>query len=123
MYLGFSGEVQPGQVTGAIHAVRAPSSGTEASAAWTADLGAGRVSASPTLGDDGTIYAVGGPGRLTAISPAGQIKWTAQVGPAVKGSPGNRLRWHHLLSQQRRKSVRRGTTERNGYRRQCAMGI
>jgi len=45
------------------------------------------VSASPTLGDDGTIYAVGGPGKLTAISPAGQIKWTGQVGPAVKGSP------------------------------------
>jgi outer membrane protein assembly factor BamB len=87
VYLGFSGEAQPGQVAGAMYAVRAPASGTEAAAVWMADLGAGRVSASPTLGDDGTIYAVGGPGKLTAVSPVGQIKWSAQVGPAVKGSP------------------------------------
>jgi outer membrane protein assembly factor BamB len=90
VYLGFSGEAQAGQtgqVVGAMYAVRPPSSGTEAMAAWTVDLGPGRVSASPIIGDDGTIYAIGGPGRLTAISPAGQVKWTAQVGPATKASP------------------------------------
>jgi outer membrane protein assembly factor BamB len=90
VYLGFSGEAQAGQtgqIVGAMYAVRPPASGTEASAAWSVELGPGRVSASPVIGDDGTIYAIGGPGRLTAISPAGQIRWTAQVGPATKATP------------------------------------
>jgi outer membrane protein assembly factor BamB len=90
VYLGFSGEAQAGQtgqVVGAMYAVRPPASGTEAASVWSVELGPGRVSASPTIGDDGTIYAIGGPGRLTAISPAGQIRWTAQVGPASKASP------------------------------------
>jgi outer membrane protein assembly factor BamB len=90
VYLGFSGEAQAGQtgqVVGATYAVRAPASGTEATAAWSADLGPGRVSASPTIGNDGTIYAIGGPAKLTAISPAGQVRWTAQVGPGLKASP------------------------------------
>lgn len=88
VYLGFSGETQqPGQVVGAMHAVRPPANGTEASAVWTVDLGPGRVSASPVVSDDGTIYALGGPGKLMAIAPTGQVRWTAQVGPAVKATP------------------------------------
>src|SRR5207302_776660 len=36
---------------------------------------------------DGTIYAMGGEGRLSAISPDGRVKWMAQTGPVLKSSP------------------------------------
>jgi outer membrane protein assembly factor BamB len=38
------------------------------------------------LGPDGAIYALGGNGRLSAISPDGQVRWTAQTGPVLKSS-------------------------------------
>jgi outer membrane protein assembly factor BamB len=38
------------------------------------------------LGPDGTIYALGGNGRLSAVAPDGQVRWTAQTGPVLKSS-------------------------------------
>jgi outer membrane protein assembly factor BamB len=54
---------------------------------WSADLGPGRETSSPTLGSDGTIYAMGGEGRLSAITPDGHLKWTVMTGPTLKASP------------------------------------
>jgi outer membrane protein assembly factor BamB len=54
---------------------------------WSTDLGPGRQTSSPTLGPDGTIYAVSGTGRLSAIAPDGRVAWTAQTGPVLKSSP------------------------------------
>ncbi|MFN0073637.1 MAG: PQQ-binding-like beta-propeller repeat protein [Chloroflexota bacterium] len=87
VYLGFSGETQPGQVNGALHAVRAPASESEARSVWNVDMGPGRITSSPVIGDDGTIHIVGASGKLLAVTPSGQVKWSAQVGPTLKGSP------------------------------------
>src|SRR5262249_16840180 len=54
---------------------------------WTIDLGAGRQTASPTLGPDGTIYVTSGAGKLFALSPEGKTLWTAQSGPTLKAAP------------------------------------
>src|SRR5438105_8342230 len=55
VYLGFTsgGFNGPGQAT--LYAVKAASTGPEPQVAWSADLGATRVMASPTVGPDGTI--------------------------------------------------------------------
>jgi outer membrane protein assembly factor BamB len=75
-----------------LYAVRAPTSGGEGQVAWTADLGLGQAMPggtgnSPTVAADGTIYALGGGGQLTAVGPDGSLKWTAQAGPATYVSP------------------------------------
>jgi outer membrane protein assembly factor BamB len=54
---------------------------------WSVDLGPGRQTSSPLIGPDGTIYAMGGLGRLSAIAPDGRVQWTAQTGPTLKSSP------------------------------------
>jgi outer membrane protein assembly factor BamB len=54
---------------------------------WSLDLEPGRATSSPIVAVDGTIYAVAGAGKLSAIAPDGTVKWTAQAGPVVKGSP------------------------------------
>jgi outer membrane protein assembly factor BamB len=54
---------------------------------WSADLGPGRQTSSPALGPDGTIYALAGNGRLSAIDPEGQVLWQAETGPNLKSSP------------------------------------
>jgi outer membrane protein assembly factor BamB len=87
VYAGFSTNSISPDAQGTLYALEAPSSGIEPHVRWSVDLGPGRQTSSPTLGGDGTIYAMGGEGRLSAISPDGQILWTAQTGPVLKASP------------------------------------
>src|SRR5207302_4941073 len=49
--------------------------------------GAGRLTSSPTIGPDGTIYAISGTGWLFAISPEGQVRWSCETGPSLKAAP------------------------------------
>jgi outer membrane protein assembly factor BamB len=65
-----------------------PTSAGAAAPAWKVDLGLGQGTSSPIIGPDGTIYVVGGAGKLFAISPEGTVKWTAQTGPVLHTSPG-----------------------------------
>ena len=87
VYVGFSTNSSTPDAEGTLYALRAPSKGIEPVILWSVDLGPGRQTSSPTLGPDGTIYAMGGEGRLSAIAPDGHIKWTAQTGPTLKASP------------------------------------
>jgi outer membrane protein assembly factor BamB len=84
VYLSFSGGAP---ASGSLHAFRAPTSGNEPQVVWQADLGPGRTSSSPAIGPDGTIYMVGGSGRLFAVASSGSIRWSAMAGPTLKGSP------------------------------------
>ena len=72
-----------------LYALQAPGSGGEGQVAWTADLGLGRRCPGARLphGRDGTIYALGGGGQVTARRPGRELKWTAQAGPATYVSP------------------------------------
>ena len=86
VYLGFSvGRGNAARTT--FYALKAPASGTEAQVAWSVDFGEGQMTSSPTVGPDGTIYAVSGPGKLYAIAPDGTVKWTAQTGPTLRSTP------------------------------------
>jgi outer membrane protein assembly factor BamB len=87
VYVGFSTDSTSPDAEGTLYALEAPTSGIDPTVVWSADLGPGRETSSPTLGPDGTIYAMGGEGRLSAISRDGQIKWTVQTGPTLKASP------------------------------------
>jgi outer membrane protein assembly factor BamB len=87
VYVGFSTNNTSPDAEGTLYALRAPSRGIQPDIAWSAPLGPGRQTSSPTIGGDGTIYAMGGNGRLSAISPDGQVKWTVQTGPILKSSP------------------------------------
>ncbi len=87
VYLGFSTGGATPEARGTLYAIRGPSSGDAAVAAWSVDLGPGRQTSSPILGDDGTIYVTSGAGRLFAIAPDGAVRWTAKVGPTLKTSP------------------------------------
>jgi outer membrane protein assembly factor BamB len=87
VYVGFSTNSTSVDAQGTLYALRAPTSGIEPVIQWSADLGPGRETSSPTLGPDGTIYAMGGEGRLSAIAPDGTVKWTAQAGSTLKSSP------------------------------------
>jgi outer membrane protein assembly factor BamB len=87
VYVGFSTDSASPNAEGTLYALQAPTSGIEPMVRWSVDLGAGRETSSPTLGDDGTIYAMGGAGRLSAISPDGEVLWTLQTGPSLKASP------------------------------------
>jgi outer membrane protein assembly factor BamB len=87
VYVGFSTDSQSTDAVGKLYALRTPTSGIEPVVQWSADLGPGRETASPTVGPDGTIYAMGGEGRLSAISPEGEVRWTVQTGPTLKASP------------------------------------
>jgi outer membrane protein assembly factor BamB len=86
VYLGFGAGTGTAART-TFYALKAPTSGTEASVNWSVDLGAGRMTSSPTIGPDGTIYAYSGSGKLYAISAAGEVKWTAPAGPSLRSSP------------------------------------
>ncbi len=88
VYLGFS-TLGPATSTpkAMLYALQAPASGSDPRTLWSADLGAARASFSPTLGPDGTIYALNGAGKLFAVSPNGSVSWTANVGPSVVSSP------------------------------------
>ncbi|MBV9329460.1 MAG: PQQ-like beta-propeller repeat protein [Chloroflexi bacterium] len=87
VYVGFSTNNASTDAQGTLYALRAPISGIDPVVLWSADLGPGRETASPTIGADGTIYAIGGEGRLSAITPDGDVEWTVQTGPTLKASP------------------------------------
>jgi outer membrane protein assembly factor BamB len=87
VYVGFSTNNGTPDSQGTLYALRAPSIGIDPQILWAVELGPGRQTSSPMLGANGTIYAMGGEGRLSAIAPDGQVKWTAQTGPTLKSSP------------------------------------
>jgi outer membrane protein assembly factor BamB len=66
---------------------KAPASGTEPQVAWKYDLGQGRMTSSMTVGADGSIYAIGGTGKLAVLNPDGSLKWTAQAGQSAHAAP------------------------------------
>jgi outer membrane protein assembly factor BamB len=86
VYVGFSTNNASPDARGTLYALQAPTTGIDPRVLWSVDLGPGRQTSSPTLGPDGTIYALGGTGQLSAISPDGQVRWTAQTGPVLKSS-------------------------------------
>lgn len=87
VYAGFSTNSSSPDAEGALYALQAPDTGIEPRVVWSVDLGPGRQTSSPTLGPDGTIYAMAGDGRLSAVNPDGTVKWSAQTGPVLKSSP------------------------------------
>ena len=87
VYVGFSTQNGTPDAQGTLYALQAPAAGIEPSVLWTVDLGPGRQTSSPTIGPDGTLYAMGGQGRLSAIAPDGEVRWSAQTGPVLKASP------------------------------------
>ena len=86
VYVGFSTNNTSPDAQGTLYALQAPRAGIEPHVLWSVDLGPGRQTSSPTLGPDGTIYAVSGNGRLSAISPDGRLVWTAETAPTLKAS-------------------------------------
>ena len=77
VYLAFaSGGFNSPSPKATLYALKAPASGTDPQVVWTADLGATRVVASPTVGPDGTIYIANAMGQLFAVAANGSIKWT-----------------------------------------------
>ena len=49
---------------------------------WSVDLKK-NISASPTIGPDGTIYVTSHAHTLTAIDPKGSVKWTFKTGDRI----------------------------------------
>jgi outer membrane protein assembly factor BamB len=72
---------------GTLYALRAPVGGVDAQVVWSLEMGPGRTTSSPTVGPDGAIYVVNQGGRLMAVTPEGQLRWSIQVGPALKANP------------------------------------
>jgi outer membrane protein assembly factor BamB len=70
-----------------LYALKAPAGGLEPQVAWSVELGDGRATSSPIIAGDGTIYAAAGAGKLSAVSPEGSVRWSAQTGPLSKSSP------------------------------------
>ena len=87
VYVGFSTNNRSPEARGTLYALQAPEAGIEPRILWSVDLGPGRQTSSPTIGPDGTIYAMSGEGRLSAIAPDGLIRWSTQTGPTLKASP------------------------------------
>jgi outer membrane protein assembly factor BamB len=87
VYLGFSRPGVRSDIQGTLYALRAPSDGSDADIVWSVSLGAGRLTSSPTIGPDGTIYVVDGSGWLYAVSPEGHVLWSCEAGPTLKGAP------------------------------------
>jgi outer membrane protein assembly factor BamB len=87
VYVGFSTNNSSPDAEGTLYALQAPTTGIEPRVVWSVDIGPGRQTSSPTLGPDGTIYVLSGNGRLSVISPDGELKWSVQTGPVLKSSP------------------------------------
>jgi outer membrane protein assembly factor BamB len=87
VYAVFSVGGNAPDVKGTLYALRPPTSGVDAQVAWSLEMGPGRTTSSPTIGPDGTIHVVTQSGRLMAVSPQGQVRWSVQVGPALKATP------------------------------------
>jgi outer membrane protein assembly factor BamB len=87
VFIAFSVGGNASDAKGTLYALRPPTRGIDAQVAWTIDMGSGRTTSSPTIGPDGTIYAVNQGGRILAVSPDGKLRWSRQVGPAIKASP------------------------------------
>jgi outer membrane protein assembly factor BamB len=87
VYIGFSTGGATPEAKGTFYALRGSPGGQTPQVAWTVDLGPGRQTSSPTLGPDGTIYAVSGAGKLFALAPDGKVNWTVQTGPSLKAAP------------------------------------
>ncbi len=87
VYLGFTLGAGTPDVHGVLYALRAPTSGIDPQVVWSVDLGPGNQTTSPTVADDGTIFAVSGMGRLSAVAPDGTVRWTAQTGPTLRTAP------------------------------------
>jgi len=86
VYVGYSTDNGSPDARGTLYALQAPTTGIEPHVLWSVDIGPGRQTSSPVLGPDGTIYALGGNGLLSAISRDGKVRWTAQTGPVLKSS-------------------------------------
>jgi outer membrane protein assembly factor BamB len=87
LYLGFSPRNFNGPSAATLYALKTASSGPQPDTLWSVDLGATRIMSSPTVGPDGTIYTGTAGGQLFAVTPAGNVKWTAQTGPTIKSAP------------------------------------
>ena len=87
LYVGFSTGGNGPDARGTFYALRAPDKGVDAKVVWTADLGPGRTTSSPTIAPDGAVYALAGQGRLFAFAPDGRTLWSAQTGPTLKSAP------------------------------------
>ena len=87
VYLGFSMGGFQGAGSATFYAFKAPASGTDAQVAWSVDLGATRIMASPTVGPDGTIYFATAAGVLYAVGSSGTVRWMAQTGATLKSAP------------------------------------
>jgi outer membrane protein assembly factor BamB len=87
VYLGFSTGGASRDARGTFYALRGPGNGGTPQVVWSVDLGPGRQTSSPTLGDDGTIYVASGDGKLFAIAPDSTVRWSTSVGPVLKSSP------------------------------------
>ena len=106
VYVGFSTDNASPNAQGKLYALEAPSAGIEPKILWSVDLGPGRQTSSPTIGPDGTIYAMGGEGRLSAVAPDGQRQVDAADGsdPEVVAGAGSRR--DGLRAEHERQAVR-----------------
>jgi len=71
----------------ALYDLKAAANGSQPQVAWHYDMGAIRITSSPAIGPDGSIYAVRGDGKLVVLDPGGALKWSAQTGPALRAGP------------------------------------
>jgi outer membrane protein assembly factor BamB len=72
---------------GTLYALRPPAGGVDAQVAWSLEMGPGRTTSAPMIAPDGTIHVVTQSGRLIAVTPQGQVRWSVQVGPAQVANP------------------------------------
>jgi outer membrane protein assembly factor BamB len=54
---------------------------------WTLKIANQECDSSPALAPDGTIYQATFDGKLLAVTPQGEIKWTFKAGREIKSSP------------------------------------
>jgi outer membrane protein assembly factor BamB len=87
VYLGFSQPGSRAEIEGTLYALRASGTDEGVEIVWSISLGAGRITSSPTIGPDGTIYVMNGSGWLYAVSPEGHVRWSCETGPTLKAAP------------------------------------